>query len=57
MADYKLYGLDGTGQIAGAPEVVQAPTDRQAMAAARELKRRGSVELWHGARLVGRIDP
>lgn len=56
MADYKLYRLDGTGQIAGAPEVIQAPTDRQAIAAARELRYRTTAELWHGTRLVARIE-
>ena len=56
MADYKLYGLDGAGQIAGVPEVIEAPTDRQALAAARERKPRKTAELWHGTRLVGRIE-
>ncbi|MEO6361112.1 MAG: hypothetical protein ABIO43_11160 [Sphingomicrobium sp.] len=56
MADYKLYGLDGAGQIAGVPEVIQAPTDRQAIEAARELKHRKTAELWHGTRLVARIE-
>ncbi|MEO5773558.1 MAG: hypothetical protein ABIQ32_05510 [Sphingomicrobium sp.] len=57
MSDYKLYALDGAGQIAGAPELIAAPTDRQAIAAARELNRRHAMELWHGVRLVSRIEP
>lgn len=56
MADYKLYALDGSGQIAGAPEIIQAPTDRQALAAAREGKRSGKMELWQGSRLVARLE-
>ena len=57
MADYKLYALNGAGQIAGAPEQIEAPTDRQAIAAARELNRHQVMELWHGTRLVTRIEP
>jgi hypothetical protein len=56
MTDYKLYALDGRGQIAGAPELISAATDRQAEAAARELGRTGPSELWQGPRLVARIE-
>jgi hypothetical protein len=55
MIDYKLYTLDGRGQISGAPEVISAATDRQAEVAARERARTGPVELWQGQRLVTKI--
>jgi hypothetical protein len=57
MADYKLYGLDGAGQIAGAPEYLHASSDEEALAAVRELGRRNLSELWQGSRLVARVEP
>ncbi len=46
MADYRLYGLDGAGQIAGAAEVIKATSDDDAVAAARALRRPMACEVW-----------
>jgi len=55
MPDYKLYRLDGAGQIAGAAEQFSAADDDAAMAAARARRGDGSAELWQGRRLVARL--
>jgi hypothetical protein len=56
LAEYKLYMLDGSGQIAGVPVVIEAPSDDQAIAQARERKKRAPAELWRGSRLIARLD-
>jgi hypothetical protein len=55
VAEYRLYCLDGAGQIAGAPELVAAESDEQALAAARALNKSMRCELWLGTRLVAQI--
>ncbi len=56
MAEYRLYCLDGLGGIDFA-EVIQASTDEEAIAKARELKRAVlKCEVWQGQRLVAALD-
>ncbi len=55
MRDYRLYCLDGTKRIARAAEVIAAPTDDEAIAAARELGKPTACEIWQGRRLVATI--
>lgn len=55
MADYRLYCLDGAGQIAAAPKVVTADSDAEAVAAARALAEPMACELWLANRLIARI--
>jgi hypothetical protein len=52
---YRLYCLDGAGHISFA-EVIEAETDEEALARARELKQ-GALrcEVWDGRRLVGSL--
>ena len=58
MAGYRLYSLDGTGRITGAAQVIEAPSDEEALALVRAQAESGRFELWHGRRLVGRApDP
>jgi hypothetical protein len=57
MAEYKLYGLDGAGQIAGAPEFIRASDDAEAIAHAEARQSTAGAELWRGARLVHIIRP
>ncbi|MEO7278228.1 MAG: hypothetical protein ABIW33_09430 [Sphingomicrobium sp.] len=54
-ADYRVYRLDGTGRIA-AGDWIDAASDDEALRAARETRASGRIELWHGKRLVARID-
>lgn len=55
LADYRLYCIDGAGQIAGAPEVVSAHDDEEAVAAAKAMDKPHRCELWLGTRLVAAI--
>jgi len=55
MLDYKLYRLDGAGQIAGAPEQFGATDDDAALVEAQGRCRGGAGELWEGRRLVKRL--
>lgn len=57
MAEYRLYCIDGGGQIAGAPELVSAPSDDQAIAAVKARETPALCELWLGTRLVAVIPP
>ena len=55
MPSYRLYCLDGTGRISGAAELIEAPDDDQAVAAARALAKPARCEIWLGRRLVATI--
>jgi hypothetical protein len=57
MADYRIYCLDGAGNI-GLADWIQADTDEEAVLKARELKPvRRKCEIWHKSRLVGQLTP
>jgi CO dehydrogenase nickel-insertion accessory protein CooC1 len=52
MVEYRLYAVDGDGNL-GLPDLIGATDDEEAIAKARELKpdmRR--CEIWQGKRLV-----
>jgi hypothetical protein len=55
MRDYRLYLLDGTGNITSA-ESLRANSDDEAVAAAKSLKKGERCEIWDRQRLVGRIN-
>lgn len=57
MPEYKLYRLDGAGQIAGAPDQFTAGDDDAALAEARSRRPGANAELWQGRRLVSRLEP
>ena len=57
VADYRLYCLDGAGQIAGAPEVVDAASDDDAVTLAKSLNKPLRCEIWLGSGLVAEIPP
>ncbi|HXH53085.1 MAG TPA: hypothetical protein VNH53_06625 [Sphingomicrobium sp.] len=52
MRSYRLYRLDGSGQIESAT-VIDAADDEDAAAQARALLGRRRGELWHGRRMIG----
>ena len=56
MSDYRLYCLDGAGKISRV-EVISAPTDDEAVTAARAVKHSMRSELWLRERLVAEIAP
>ncbi len=55
MANYRLYCLDGAGRITGAADVIEAPSDEDAIAAARDRAPDSHCEIWQGRRLVATI--
>lgn len=56
MTSYRLYCLDGAGQISLA-EWIEAEDDVRAVTLAREMKN-GALrcEVWQGPRLIARLD-
>jgi hypothetical protein len=55
MAEYRVYCLDGAGQISLA-EWIEAEGDDDAIAQAREMEHGGiKCEVWRGGRLVARL--
>ena len=54
MPGYKLYCLDGAGHINGAAELIDAPSDEEAIEQVRRMHR-GPCEIWQGRRLVAAL--
>jgi hypothetical protein len=55
LLTYRLYRLDGAGQIDGA-EWLEASDDAEACRMASERHPSGKYELWEGRRLVSCAD-
>jgi hypothetical protein len=55
MPLYKLYHLDGNGQIARAPDEFDVESDQAAMAEAERRRAGAPAELWQAQRLVRRV--
>jgi hypothetical protein len=56
VADYRLYSIDGAGQIDLA-DWISAESDDEAVTKARELRPSASrCELWHNTRLVAKLN-
>jgi hypothetical protein len=56
MPEYRLYCLDGGGQI-GFADLIEAISDADAIAMAREIKRNGQkCEVWRRAKLIATLD-
>ena len=56
MPSYRLYRVDGAGNITGA-EWIQAADDAEAERLAREQVTEGMAEVWLRDRLVVRLKP
>jgi hypothetical protein len=55
MPDYRVYPVDKDNHIAAVAYIVTCDTDQDAIENARPLVNGHDVELWQGARQVGRI--
>jgi hypothetical protein len=55
MPHYRIYTVDIDGYISGPPSVVTCGDDDEATRRAKDLLNGSDVELWDGARFVGRI--
>jgi hypothetical protein len=56
MTSYRVYCLDGAGKV-WAAEWIEAQDDLAALESARRFKEAVHCEVWHGQRLVGRVEP
>ena len=56
MPAYRVYCLDGAGKV-WAAEWVEAEDDSAALELARRFEEAVRCEVWHGQRLVGRVEP
>ena len=56
MLAYRVYCLDGAGKV-WAAEWIEAADDAAALKAARRFDQAVRCEVWHGQRLVGRVEP
>jgi 7-cyano-7-deazaguanine synthase in queuosine biosynthesis len=55
MPDYRVYPVDKDNHIVAVEQVINCDTDQEAIEKARPLVNGHDVELWDGARQVGRI--
>jgi hypothetical protein len=55
MPHYRIYTVDIDGHISGPPSVESCGDDDEANRRAKDLLNGSDVELWDGARFVGRI--
>jgi hypothetical protein len=55
MAEYRAYPIDRAGHVAAPPTVITAEDDETALAQARQMVDGKDLEIWSGARLVGRV--
>lgn len=56
MPAYRLFSTDGAGHIRST-NVVEAPSEREALLRAKEVLKGAPGELWLEAKLVCRFDP
>ena len=55
--DYRIYVMDREGRVSGPSEIVTCNTDEEAVEHARQFLDDMPVEIWLGAKRVGRLDP
>jgi hypothetical protein len=56
MPDYRVYTLLKADKIAGRADVVTCATDAEAVVKARRFLQSNDIEVWQGARMVGRLN-
>ena len=56
MAEYRLYCLNDAGRFSKSHDI-EAHSDGDALAKAKELKLPVKCELWEHSRLVGTLEP
>jgi hypothetical protein len=54
MADYRIYTLGLDRHVVGS-RIIEAATDEEALATAKELHSDRALEVWTGARKVGTV--
>lgn len=54
---YRFFPIGKGGHIAGAPELVDCPSDETAIAEAKRRSKTHAVEIWDMDRQVARVEP
>lgn len=57
MTAYRIYVLDLAGHVAGPPQIVECTDDQEAIRQARQCLDAKPIEVWDGAKRVGRVEP
>jgi hypothetical protein len=55
--DYRVYTMDHEGHVLKPPEIVCCDTDEEAMVLAKQYLDGRPIEVWLGAKRVGRLEP
>jgi hypothetical protein len=56
VSDYRVFVVDPDGHVMGPSNVISCETHEEALAEARHYLNGNSIEIWHGATCVGRLD-
>jgi hypothetical protein len=57
MPQYRIYTVKPDGHLSGPPQVVECPSDQDAVKEAKRFLDGHLIEIWEGTRVVFRIDP
>ena len=57
IISYRAFVVNDRGHLGGVPQIIEAHDDLDAARQAETLIGLCTVELWEGARLVGRLSP
>jgi hypothetical protein len=55
--DYRAYVMDREGHVLKPPEIVCCNTDEEAVVLAKQHLEGEPIEVWLGAKRVGRLEP
>jgi hypothetical protein len=55
--EYRIYVLDREGHVMGPSKIVVCKTDEEALEHARQFLDGNPVEIWLGAKRIGRLEP
>ena len=57
VRSYRLYVLDRDGHVKEAPQIIECKDDDEAIQRARQSLAGKPIEIWDGARIVGKLQP
>jgi hypothetical protein len=57
MTVYRIYTLDPEDHVTGPPQIIVCTDDQEAMRQARQRLDAKPIEVWDGAKRVGRLEP
>jgi hypothetical protein len=57
MTVYRIYTLDPEDHVTGSPRIIVCTDDQEAIGQARQWLDAKPIEVWDGAKRVGRLEP